>query len=49
MEEGGLLDMSINIILSLIIPPAAVYRQQGFDDSFWLCVLLTLLVVVPGM
>lgn len=49
MEKGGLLDMSINIILALIIPPASVYRQNGVDESFWLCVLLTLMVVIPGI
>lgn len=41
-------DLVINIILSILLPPLAVYRMEGVGDSFWICVLLTLLVIIPG-
>lgn len=42
-------DLFINIILSILLPPAAVYRMEGISDNFWICVALTLLVIIPGM
>ena len=40
-------DLTLDVLLSVILPPAAVYRTRGISDSFWISMALSLLVV-PG-
>ena len=48
-ERGAEIDQTALIILCLI-PPLAVYLHQGETNSkFWISLLLTLLVWVPGI
>lgn len=38
------------VLISLILPPLAVYLHQGeINSKFWISLLLTLLVWVPGV
>ena len=39
----------IRIVLSIVLPPAAVATQVGFKPTFWLNVLLTVLGWLPGI
>lgn len=46
ISEGGLL----LIILAILLPPLAVYLYTGeIGNKFWISVILTLLVWVPGI
>ena len=41
---------ALQFIVSLFIPPLAVYMKNGqIDNTFWLNVVLTILGGVPGM
>ena len=38
------------VIIAILLPPLAVYLHQGeINGKFWLCLLLTLLLYVPGL
>jgi uncharacterized membrane protein YqaE (UPF0057 family) len=38
------------VLISLILPPLAVYLHQGeINSKFWISLLLTLLIWVPGV
>ena len=37
------------IILSIVLPPVAVFMQVGVTKHFWINILLTLLFGIPGM
>jgi len=40
----------VQVIVSLFIPPLAVYMKNGrIDNAFWINVVLTLLGGVPGV
>jgi uncharacterized membrane protein YqaE (UPF0057 family) len=43
-------DMAVLIILSILLPPLAVYlHQDEINSKFWISVLLTLLFWLPGV
>ncbi len=43
-------DKVILIILAILLPPLAVYLHQGeINKKFWICLLLTLLFILPGI
>lgn len=37
------------IIAALLLPPLAVFLQEGVSRNFWIDVVLTCLAFVPGM
>jgi uncharacterized membrane protein YqaE (UPF0057 family) len=39
----------IRIILAIFLPPVAAFLTVGFGLHFWLNLILTLIVFVPGM
>lgn len=39
----------IEIILAILLPPAAVFLHDGIGTTFWISVLLTLLFYLPGI
>ncbi|MBD3245544.1 MAG: YqaE/Pmp3 family membrane protein [Candidatus Omnitrophica bacterium] len=39
----------LKIILSIILPPVTAYLQVGLTKHFWINIILTLLMVIPGM
>jgi uncharacterized membrane protein YqaE (UPF0057 family) len=39
----------IEILLSLFLPPLAVFLKKGLGRQFWITVVLTLLGHVPGV
>jgi uncharacterized membrane protein YqaE (UPF0057 family) len=42
-------DFVVLVILAIFLPPLAVYLHQGsLNDMFWISVLLTLLLILPG-
>ncbi len=52
-KKAGIADENSNlllIILAVLLPPLAVYLHQGeVNDKFWISVLLSLLLWVPGI
>jgi len=43
------IDMPVLIILSIFIPPLAVYFYDDISDLFWISIILTLLFWLPGI
>lgn len=39
----------VTIILSILLPPVAVFMKRGFGGAFLLNVLLTLIGWIPGV
>lgn len=39
----------VKIILAIILPPVAAAMQVGITSHFWINIVLTLLMGVPGM
>lgn len=39
----------LRIILAIILPPLGVFLQVGLKFHFWLNILLTLLLYLPGL
>lgn len=39
----------LKIILAIFLPPVAAFLQVGVGLHFWLNILLTLLMFLPGM
>jgi len=40
----------LQVLFAILIPPLGVYLNQGeINKRFWICLLLTLLVFLPGM
>lgn len=39
----------LRIILAFILPPVAAYLQVGVTKHFWLNIILTLLLGIPGV
>lgn len=48
--NGGERDTVLLAILSILLPPLAVYlHENATNDKFWISVLLTLLLWLPGI
>jgi len=48
--NGGERDTVLLAILSILLPPLAVYlHEDATNDKFWISVLLTLLLWLPGI
>ena len=39
----------VKIICAIILPPVAAYLQVGITKHFWINILLTLLLGIPGV
>jgi uncharacterized membrane protein YqaE (UPF0057 family) len=39
----------VKIILAIILPPVAAYLQVGTKSHFWINIVLTLLMGIPGV
>ena len=39
----------IKIILAFLLPPLAVFLNEGLNTNFWISVVATLLAWVPGV
>jgi len=39
----------LKIILSIILPPVAAFLQVGATKHFWINIILTLLMGIPGI
>lgn len=39
----------IEVVLAFLIPPLAVFLHNGLDTSFWISLILTCLLWVPGV
>lgn len=39
----------VNIILSLLLPPLAIFVKEGLGTNFWISLILTILAWVPGV
>jgi len=39
----------LKIILAFFLPPVAVALETGLDSTFWLNLILTLILFIPGM
>jgi uncharacterized membrane protein YqaE (UPF0057 family) len=39
----------LKIILAIFLPPVAAYLQVGITKHFWINIVLTLLVALPGV
>ncbi|MDD2793892.1 MAG: YqaE/Pmp3 family membrane protein [Sediminibacterium sp.] len=49
-DTGGERDTVLLAILAILLPPLAVYlHQNATNDKFWISVLLTLLLWLPGI
>ncbi len=47
-QDGGGTNI-IEIILAILLPPAAVFLHDGIGSTFWISILLTLLFFLPGI
>jgi len=39
----------VKIILSILLPPVAAFMQVGASKHFWINIILTLMMGIPGM
>lgn len=39
----------LKVILAIFIPPVAAYLQVGISKHFWINIILTLLLGIPGI
>lgn len=39
----------VAILAAVLLPPLGVYLVRGLGPSFWICLLLTVIGIVPGM
>jgi len=39
----------VKIICAIILPPVAAYLQVGITKHFWINILLTLFLCIPGV
>ncbi len=39
----------VKIILAIILPPVAAFMQVGLTKHFWINIILTLLMGIPGI
>jgi len=39
----------LKVILSIFLPPVAAYLQVGLTKHFWINIILTLLMGIPGI
>jgi uncharacterized membrane protein YqaE (UPF0057 family) len=49
IKEGKVVGTLVKVILSFILPPLAVFLHVGMGTPFWISLLLTLLLWVPGV
>ena len=48
--KAAKVEQIVLIILAVLLPPLAVYLHQGeINSKFWICLLLTLLFIQPGI
>ncbi len=43
------MDRLILIVLAIFLPPVAVFMKKGIMPTFWINLILTLLLFFPGM
>lgn len=48
MEKKGV-GGALLVLLAFILPPLAVFFKVGFGSAFWINLLLTLLIWIPGV
>jgi uncharacterized membrane protein YqaE (UPF0057 family) len=49
-NKSAKVEMWVLILLSILLPPLAVYLHQGeINKKFWLSVILTILFWIPGV
>ena len=48
-KAGGDTDNLLLIIIAILIPPLAMALYDGITERFWISLLLTLLLYVPGL
>ena len=49
MRQGGSRTSIVEIILSFLLPPLAVFLHDGIGTTFWISLILTLLFWIPGV
>ena len=49
VDKSQEVDTLIKVILSVLLPPLAVFLHEGLGNRFWISLILTLLVWVPGV
>jgi uncharacterized membrane protein YqaE (UPF0057 family) len=37
------------VLLSILLPPLGVFLEEGIGTQFWINLLLTLMVYIPGL
>ncbi len=40
---------TMRILTAILLPPFAIFRERGFNASFWCSLMLTALGVFPGI
>lgn len=48
-EERDQLDLLVHLIVSVVLPPIAIYLLYGIGSEFWIGIFLTLLLWLPGV
>ncbi|MGF1563999.1 MAG: YqaE/Pmp3 family membrane protein [Flavobacteriales bacterium] len=48
-ESADDTELLLYIILSILLPPLAVYLLYGISTNFWISVILTILLWIPGV
>ncbi|KAK4581556.1 hypothetical protein RGQ29_024962 [Quercus rubra] len=46
-DEGT--DTFIQILVAILLPFLGVYLKFGYEDEFWICLLLTFFCYLPGL
>lgn len=49
INEPKKVEPIIKIILAFLLPPLAVFLHRGLDTYFWISLILTILIWVPGV
>lgn len=39
----------LRVLLSILLPPLGVFLEEGIGTQFWINLLLTLMVYIPGL
>ncbi|PSQ86688.1 MAG: YqaE/Pmp3 family membrane protein [Bacteroidetes bacterium QS_3_64_15] len=39
----------LRVLLSIVLPPLGVFLEEGIGTQFWINLLLTLMVYIPGL
>ncbi len=48
LKQGGDTDLAIIILFAILIPPLGMALYEGLTTRFWISLLLTLLLWLPG-